>query len=398
MPGQPRALMVVATKQHVGKTSMCMALMSACRQRFGKGNVGFIKPVGQRWVETKEGARIDQDANLARLHFGLSDPPQNLSPVIISQGYTKAYVEGRVDSRAQWERIRRGFEAVVDSHEFTIVEGTGHVGVGSVVGLSNAEVARRLGIPVVLIGTGGLGSTYDELALNKQLCDNLGVRVSGVIVNKVRTSKLPMVQHYMSLACQQLGAPLLGIVPHTAGFDSPSCADLEHLFGEKMLSRRDAALRRFNRYELVTTSLRRFMEKINREPPEQLGRTCFITHASRVDLIMGLHTHVMNTARADRFECGLILSGGVQLPASVCNYLSRSKFPVLKSRETTAETMRKIAGYTAKMDPSDPGTVDALISQVAPHIDLELMLREVRKGSTTHVAHEPLLDAAVAAS
>lgn len=84
-------------------------------------------------------------------------------------------MEGRICPAEQWERIQRSFEAVTSKRRFTIVEGTGHVGVGSVVGLGNAEVARRLGIPVVLIGTGGVGSTYDELALNKQLCDNLGV-------------------------------------------------------------------------------------------------------------------------------------------------------------------------------------------------------------------------------
>lgn len=91
------------------------------------------------------------------------------------QGYTKAYVDGNIDGAAEWDRIERSYEKVSSTNDFTIVEGTGHVGVGSIVGMSNAAVAQRLGLPVVLVGTGGLGSTYDELALNKQVCDNLGV-------------------------------------------------------------------------------------------------------------------------------------------------------------------------------------------------------------------------------
>lgn len=43
----------------------------------------------------------------------------------------------------------------------------GHVGVGSVVGLSNARVARELGLEIVLVANGGLGSTFDELELNR---------------------------------------------------------------------------------------------------------------------------------------------------------------------------------------------------------------------------------------
>jgi hypothetical protein len=75
----------------------------------------------------------------------------------------------------------------------------------------------------------------------------------------------------------------------------------------------------------VTTSLRRFMEKINGRNGSDgsaralQGRTCFITHASRVDLIMGLHTHARDKARASSFDCGLILSCSeeVELPGKV---------------------------------------------------------------------------------
>jgi BioD-like phosphotransacetylase family protein len=60
-------------------------------------------------------------------------------------------------------------------------------------------------------------------------------------------------------------------------------------------------------------------------------------------------------------------------------YVGKSSFPVLKSKDTTAETMRKIAGFTAKLQPSDPITVNALIAQVEPHIDVDAMLSEVDK-------------------
>lgn len=43
-----RPIFVAATKQHVGKTSTCLALLSGLQKRFDK--VGFIKPVGQQHV------------------------------------------------------------------------------------------------------------------------------------------------------------------------------------------------------------------------------------------------------------------------------------------------------------------------------------------------------------
>lgn len=59
--------------------------------------------------------------------------------------------------------------------------------------------------------------------------------------------------------------------------------------------------------------------------------------------------------------------------------MGNSSFPVMKSRETTAETMRRISNFTAKMDPSDPATVNALIEQLEPYIDLDLLLQAVRR-------------------
>lgn len=64
------------------------------------------------------------------------------------------------------------------------------------------------------------------------------------------------------------------------------------------------------------------MEKINGKSfTEKAGHTCFITHASRVDLIMGLHTHVRDKKHGDNFQCGLILScsNDVSIPGEFAN-------------------------------------------------------------------------------
>ena len=56
------------------------------------------------------------------------------------------------------------------AHEFVVIEGTGHCGVGSVLGWNNARVAATLGVDVVLVANGGIGSTFDDLALNVLAC------------------------------------------------------------------------------------------------------------------------------------------------------------------------------------------------------------------------------------
>ena len=192
-----RPIYVAATKQHVGKTSVSLALVSHFTKRFGPENVGYMKAVGQQcqrvWEESEDidevtGEKghyvtIDKDVKLIRDHFRLRHLKfADMSPVLIPRGYTKSYLDGEIDHQSQMADIRRAYLNIVRSttrydergvksdNSITICEGTGHAGVGSVVGAGNARVAAELGADVVLVANGGLGKAFDELELNRSLC------------------------------------------------------------------------------------------------------------------------------------------------------------------------------------------------------------------------------------
>lgn len=47
---------------------------------------------------------------------------------------------------------------------------------------------------VVCIALGGLGSSFDQLAMNRELLVKHNVRLRGVILNKVNPGKMDMIQ------------------------------------------------------------------------------------------------------------------------------------------------------------------------------------------------------------
>ena len=62
----PRPLFIAATRQHVGKTTVSLAVLSGLRKRFGD-RVGFVKPVGQQHVPVgAKGIRVDKDVQLMK--------------------------------------------------------------------------------------------------------------------------------------------------------------------------------------------------------------------------------------------------------------------------------------------------------------------------------------------
>ena len=49
------------------------------------------------------------------------------------------------------------------------------------------QVAKALNADMILVANGGLGSAYDELELNRGICEKYGIKVRGVLLNKVMT-------------------------------------------------------------------------------------------------------------------------------------------------------------------------------------------------------------------
>ncbi|CAM9252172.1 unnamed protein product, partial [Sphacelaria rigidula] len=307
-----------------------------------------MKPVGQKHVTVigrdGDSIKVDKDVAVAKEHFGLHSAYDAMSPIILHKGYTREFLDGKVCASEQKTLIRKAFEELIESNDFVVVEGTGHTaGVGSIVGLNNADVASWLGLDVLLVANGGLGSTYDVLALNQNLCNSRGVRVRAVLLNKVKADKVGMVRMYIGKALEMNSwdAPLLGVVPWAETLDQPSVLDLEQMFDTTALAGRKWLLRRFNRFELVTTSLRRLLEKLS--DGSLRGSTCFVTHASRNDIILGLLSHsedAKNERNCSPFEAGLILTGSPpgNLPHSfVGDYISRADIPVLTVAVSTTK-------------------------------------------------------------
>ena len=131
-----------------------------------------MKPVGQRY-DVVDGVPADEDAILVRSVFGIQDPLQAMSPVHIPRGFTKAFITGR--SSRICRRASGRLPAGRRRRDAMIIEGTGHAGVGAVIGLSNAEVAAMLGAPALIISEGGVGRPIDEIVLNQALFARHGV-------------------------------------------------------------------------------------------------------------------------------------------------------------------------------------------------------------------------------
>jgi len=378
-----RPIYVAATKQHVGKTSTSLALMSGLQKRFDL--VGFMKPVGQVclpvWEEDLQcQIQADKDVVVMRQHFGLDPLPYRyMSPVLIPKGYTRNYLDGKISEDSHEELVREAYENIAEASDVVLCEGTGHAAVGSIVGASNARVASWLGAEMVLVANGGLGSAFDELELNHVLCQHHDVPIAGVIINKVHLDKYDQTKHYIEKALDKhWGVPLLGCIPDRPFLGCPALKDLERLFGCKLLSGHEQRLRHYTVKDLnlVATSLNVFLENLRKKP----ARTLYVCHVSREDILLGfLAEKQRRQYRDEPFEAALIVCGRpdrYSLDPQVLDMISQTKDapPIMFAPYTSREVMEMIHSHTPKLNMDDEDRVTTTVDHYEPYIDFDLLL------------------------
>lgn len=362
---QPNAIFIAATGQNVGKTTLCLGIIAALQKRFS--SVGFIKPVGQRHVKVDGQTNVDKDAALFKNHFGLSANWTDMSPVILPSGFTKSYLDDEVSEATLLKNIRDSFHSISSKNAYTVVEGTGHVGVGSIVNLSNAKIAAELGVGMVIIVSAGLGSAYDELALNVALCQQYGVKIKGVILNRVMENKRGMIQTYFPKTLVKWGIPLIGCVPFSESLSSHTMQDFETLFDTTLLSGHTHHYRNFQHTRLVAGSLEAY-------EAEMLPNQLVITPASREDIIYrALEEHEKRLAQGEDFCGGMILTGRQNPSKEVLTQIERSDVPVLYAPLCSYDAMKMITSFTAKIRREDRSKIDKAIQLVEEYIDLDLL-------------------------
>jgi BioD-like phosphotransacetylase family protein len=355
-------------------------------KRFEK--VGFMKPVGQKFLvvnddsadgTTTTSLQIDKDAVLVKEHFQLNHVPyRDINPVLIPKGYTRDYLDGKITLDMQKQRIMESFQRIREQSDVILCEGTGHTAVGSVVDVSNAEVAAMLNARMVLVVNGGIGKALDELEINKVFCDKFGVEIAGVIVNRVEPEKYDQVKHYLGKALRnKWNVPLIGLVPDRPFLGCPAIADMERLFeGSKLVSGKEFRMRHYTVQELqlVATSLEVFLKNLRRDPE----RTLYVSHASRNDILLGFL--IESQQRGPQWEAAMIVTGTNDYPISqqVMEIVSSMKDapPVLMVPKQTHHVMEAIHRFTPKLHSEDANRVSVAVNHYEPYIDFDLLLEE----------------------
>jgi len=361
-----KKIFIAATKQNDGKTTVSLGLICNFKERFKK--IGFIKPIGQRYLE-EEGQKIDEDSLLIEEVCGIRCGLKDMSPIAVEKGFTEKYI-ARPDKKTITKEIKDAFRRVSQRQDLVIIEGTGHAGVGSVFDHSNATVAKLLGSKVIIISSGGIGRPIDEIVLNKALFEREGVKVLGVIINKVLPQKFEKINTLVRKGLLRKGIDVLGVIPYNPMLSYPTIEQILEETNFEVLCGREYLEQYISSIIVGAMQPQDAIKYI-------VDDTLLITPGDRIDIIATALRCFREGAEKKLKVSGVVLSGGIRPEPSTMELLIKAQIPVLLAKTDTYDVATTIHDLTVKIRPRDTLKVSTAVKLTQDNVDFDLILKGI---------------------
>jgi BioD-like phosphotransacetylase family protein len=357
---------VAATSQHVGKTTSTLGLLNSLRQQGLK--VGYCKPLGQQFIDVGP-SRVDKDALLFSKFMDFDLVPELHSPVILGSGATTAFLDNP-KAFNYGTKILKASKILQQNYDTVVYEGTGHPGVGSVVGLSNAKVADMLGAGLIMVVEAGIGNTIDRLDLNLSVFEQKKIPVLGIIINKAQPQKIDKVKHYVGRVLKERKLPLLGIIPFEEELALPLMDTIAKAINAEVVLHSDMLDNKIK--GIIAGSL------IDMSEMKDFDHQLLVVSINRLEEALKKLTQVTRLmSMRESPLSGVILTGQGDMSPSQVAYIKANKIPVLRSKIDTYEAVIKISRIEVKINVRTPWKVRKAMDLFEAHVDLSPVLNRL---------------------
>ena len=207
-----RGLFVTGTDTGVGKTQVACALARGLRAR--DIDVGVLKP-----IETGVGEDGPLDALALLEAAGSGDPIEDVCPQRFALPAAPTVAAAHEQREVDLSAVQRAFRRVSARHDCVIAEGAGGLLVPAASGVSMADLARLLGLPVLVVARASLG-TINHTLLTLEVAVARGLPVAGVVISHHEPISAADAANLEALR-EALGSGLLAELEHCAPGEKP---------------------------------------------------------------------------------------------------------------------------------------------------------------------------------
>ncbi len=356
-----KKVFIAATRQNDGKTTVSLGLYRALSKL--DSSITYMKPVGQQYLDI-DGNKIDKDAVLFQRTFNLNkDHLPYMSPVASPRGFTEEYIN-HPSKEQLFKQINNCNEYLLENSSSILYEGTGHAGVGSVFDCSNATIADLLQTPVIIVSIGGIGKAIDEIMLNVAVFKQLGVKILGVIINKVIPDKYDKIDKVIRKGLNRLDLDVLGVLPLNDDLTFPTISSIIDELKPEILSVSD---------EGKLNIIEKFMigDMMPHDALDHISQnTLMIVPGNREGLVLTALCENLLT-QGKHHVSGIIFTNGIKPHQKILDLLYTSKIPIFMVNEDAFSVATKINHMIVKIRYEDKNKILIAEQMIEKYIDID---------------------------
>ncbi|NHN40423.1 phosphotransacetylase family protein [Halorubellus sp. JP-L1] len=345
------SLLVTGTEDSIGKTGVALALARLARE--DGASVGYMKPKGTR-LESNVGKTLDADPMLARELLDLDEEMHELEPVVYSPTFVQQAIRGREIGDDVADRVREAYEGIAADRDLVVLEGGGGPATGSVVSLTDRDVAEIVDARVLVVAKYAEPWDVDETLA---YAESLGDRLAGVVFNAVPDQAYDELETDVLPFLEGRDVPVHGVVPRVQELAGITVGELADELGATLLTDvpTDGYVERFSVGAMsADEALRQF---------RRTRDAAVITGGDRSEI----HTAALE---APGVKC-LILTGGHRPSGAVLGKAAEKGVPVMSVQSDTLTTVERADAVVRSGRARDERTVDRVQELVTAHVDTD---------------------------
>lgn len=360
-----KAIYIATSEEDSGKSIITLGLMSMLIGKTAK--VGYFRPI----VEDFEEGKLDNHIDTVINHFGL-DIAYHDAYGIQKSKLIKKKNKGKLGEVI--DLIIEKYKVIEEQFDFVLVEGTSFLGEGTAIEMDlNVLIAKNLGIPTVIVGT-GVGKTLDEfvdsLYLAYDAFKQKEVEVLAVIANKVEPQNIELVNAGLKKSLPEgiliNSIPLVPTLKNITIQEIVDRLDAKVLFGEAYINNQVSS------FSVGAMQLRNYLMHLKEDG-------LVITPGDRADIILG----ALQANESVNYPSisGIVLTGSILPEDTIIKLIDGLSpvVPIIAVNEGTYVITNKIGDIKSKIFANNKQKIQTSIATFEKYIDLDGLTEKVIK-------------------
>jgi len=338
-----KKIVIASVMPKAGKTTVALGIA----KKFG-GRVGYMKPLGDNQIYKKK-RLVDYDAALFKEVFNIEEEVDEFTLGFHHSKIIHAFPEIKKEMEERYKRLS-------SNKDLFIIEGGETLVRGNSLGLDSLSVASSLDADVLFVLSGDVYDMMDYLSFAECAAENAGVKIAGVVINKVREENIEKIEKEM----EKKGILLLGTVPYINELDAMKVKYVADKLFARVVAGEGGLEREVRNILIAALSV----PEILRHPDFKKDDKLIITGGDRSDVIAA-------SIDDERTSC-IVLTNNIIPPSNILAKADRKGITLLSIRSDTYTAAKKVENIESIILPDEEKKVKK-IEEAAAGININFL-------------------------